>query len=240
MYGIDVSDNNGSMGFKISSVIVEIDFAICKATQGVNFVDKYCDVWVQTLITAGKPWGFYHFGDARNDARSEAEYFYRNCENYFGVGIPVLDWESLYDASGNVVSNPSVDWVNTFTKRLYELTGVHPWIYGNPWRFAQGEVDADCGRWAASYPDVISPPLHYDGEAPAVNGLLAAWQFCSDGRLPGYGDNLDFDIFYGDTYAWSLYAKGDRTGDPALEPETDTEDTFTFENDRVKIDVELK
>ena len=227
MRGIDISNHQGIAGFKISNHLSQIDFCICKATEGTGFVDAYCNVFVQTLISAGKPWGFYHFA-GNGDPVAEAEYFYRNTSNYFGHGVPVLDWEG----------DQSVDWVNRFTARIYDLTHVHPWIYGNHWRFNQGGVDQNCMRWIASYPNVISPPLDYDpGEAPQTAGLVGAWQFCSDGRLTGYSGNLDFNVFYGDAEAWQRYVIGDNAQEPPAEPEPQS---TVFENDEMKVQVTLK
>lgn len=227
MRGIDISNHQGSAGFKISNHLSQIDFCICKATEGTGFVDAYCDVFVQTLIAAGKPWGFYHFAGT-GDPVSEAEYFHRNTSNYFGHGVPVLDWEG----------DQSVDWVNSFTARIYELTGVHPWIYGNPWRFSQGGVDQNCMRWIASYPNVISPPLDYDlPDTPETDGLVGAWQFCSDGRLPGYSGNLDFNVFYGDADAWHRYVVGDNASKPTEPTEPKS---AVFENAEMRVEVTLK
>lgn len=238
MRGIDISNHQGSAGFKISNHLEQIDFCICKATQGLDFVDAYCDVWVQTLISAEKPWGFYHFGDARNDAVKEAEYFVRNCENYFCEGVPSLDWEALYDKYGNLLSDPSVSWVNAFTERIYQITYIHPWIYGNPWRFNQGGVDSACMRWIASYPNVLNPPLDYAlPEVPQTDGLVGAWQFCSDGRLPGYSGNLDFNVFYGDAEAWQRYVMGDNVQES---PAPSEPKSTTFENGEMKVEVTLK
>ena len=237
MRGIDISNHQGRAGFKISNHLHQIDFCICKATQGVNFVDAYCDVFVQTLISAGKPWGFYHFGDARNDPIKEADYFYRNTFNYFGHGIPILDWEDLYE-NGMLVSSPPVEWVNYFTGRIYELTYIHSWIYGNPLRFNQGGVDKNCMCWIASYPNVVSPPLDYDlPDVPETDGLVGAWQFCSDGKLKGYGGALDLDLFYGDTDGWSKYAgrSGVDSGDSAGD-----KDVATLENDEYRVTIERK
>lgn len=227
MRGIDISNHQGRAGFKISDHLHQIDFCIVKATEGLTFVDSYCDVFVQTLRAAGKPWGFYHFG-RNNDPVAEADAFYRNCENYFGEGIPVLDWEA----------DQSVDWVNRFTARIYDLTSVHPWIYGNPWRFNQGGVDKNRMRWIASYPNVISPSLDYDlSDTPQTDGLVGAWQFCSDGRLPGYSGNLDFNVFYGDAEAWQRYAIGDNVQESPAQPEPQS---TIFENDEMKVQVTLK
>lgn len=228
MRGIDISNHQGSAGFKISNHLSQIDFCICKATEGTGFVDPYCDVFIQTLISAGKPWGFYHFAGV-GDPVAEADYFHRNTSNYFEQGIPVLDWEG----------DQSVDWVNRFTARIHDLTGVHPWIYGNPWRFNQEGVDQNCMRWIASYPDIVSPPLDYDlPDVPQTDGLVGAWQFCSDGRLSGYSGNLDFDVFYGDADAWQRYVIGDNAQEAAPVPSEPK--STTFENDEMKVEVTLK
>ena len=227
MRGIDVSNHQGRAGFKISNHLSQIDFCIVKATEGLAFVDGYCDVFVQTLRAAGKPWGFYHFA-GNGDPVAEAEYFHRNTSNYFGEGIPVLDWEG----------DQAVEWVNRFTARIRELTGVHPWIYGNPWRFNQGGVDQNCMRWIASYPNVVSPPLDYDpGEAPQTDGLVGAWQFCSDGHLEGYPGNLDFNVFYGDAEAWQRYVIGDNVQEA---PAPSEPQSTIFENDEMKVQVIIK
>ena len=223
MNGIDISHYQGEAGFKISNHLDQIDFCICKATEGLDYVDPYCDVFVQTLRAAGKPWGFYHFG-RNNDPISEADFFHRSCMNYFGEGLPVLDWEA----------DQSVEWVNSFVRRIHDLTGVWPWVYANPWRFQQGGVEPNCGRWVAKYPNVLHPPLDYKlPEVPDADGLVACWQFCSDGRLDGYSGNLDFNRFYGDKNGWKAYC----TAMPQLENETVT---TVLENDEYKITVERK
>lgn len=239
MRGIDISNHQGAAGLNLAALLPQIDFCIVKATQGDYYVDPYCDGFVQTLISANKPFGFYHFADWRNSPETDARYFIDNTIGYFGKGIPVLDWESLDG------SMPSVDWANTFVSIVASETGVIPWIYSNPWCFNQGGVNPDCMRWIASYPNIYSPSLNYDlPDPPETDGLVGAWQFCSDGHLSGYDGNLDFNVFYGDVNAWNLYASpknGTVTPTPDPAPEATTEpESFTFENEKVKIDVELK
>lgn len=205
--GIDIS--NWQAGLAIPA-LQGVDFVIVKATEGDYFIDPYCDGWVQSCKTNGKLWGFYHFAN-ENDPFDEADFFVTHTRNYFGQGIPVLDWEG----------NQSVDWVNTFVRRIKELTGVWPWIYANPWRFNQGGVESNCARWVASYPDVIRPTLDYDpGEPPATDGLIACWQYASDGQVPGYAGNLDVNHFYGNSAAWELYTGRVASEQPQPEPET--------------------
>lgn len=193
LQGIDIS--NWQAGLDLARVMP--GFCIIKATEGLDYVDPYCDGFVQDCIKLGIPWGFYHFG-TNDQPEVEADFFYNMTQNYFGQGIPVLDWEE----------NQSVDWVNRFVSRVHQLTGIWPWIYANPWRFDQGGVESNCMRWVASYPNVASPTFaDAEGwEAPDCDGLVGCWQFCSDGQLAGYNGQLDLDLFYGSKEAWNTYA----------------------------------
>ena len=227
LYGIDISNWQGG---KARPATVDVNFYIMKATEGLSYVDPYCDSVVQECISTGKLWGFYHFG-RNNDATDEADYFYRNCENYFGEGIPVLDWED----------GQSATWVNVFVRRIHELTGIWPWIYANPWRFNQGGVEPNCMRWVASYPSVSHPTFAQaeTWDAPEADGLVGAWQFCSDGRLDGYPGDLDLNLFYGDELAWNIYA-GSGKSSAGGSDNAHGSDPVTLENDEYKVTIERK
>lgn len=220
--GIDIS--NHQAGIELPALFPSIDFCICKATEGIGFVDRLCDGYVTELIKAGKPFGYYHYA-RDNGAHGEADFFYENTLGYTHKGIPVLDWEE----------NQSVSWVNAFVERYHSKTGVWPWIYANPWRFNQGGVHAECGRWIAQYPNVINPGLDYAlPDAPETDGLVCAWQYASDGRVPGYGGNLDVNAFFGNIDAWNAYC-----GKPVENVENPPE-TAILENDRFKVEITLK
>ena len=205
--GIDVAKvaKNGGLG----AVVV-------KATEGVSYVDSSCDKFVQQCIDNDIPFGFYHFaGDG--DAIEEATHFIQNTINYFWHGIPVLDWEG----------NQSVDWVNEFVGEIYSSTHVWPWIYANPWRFRQGEVNGNCGRWVAGYPIDGITDINYgqNNSLPSSYnvGLVCAWQFSSSVRIQGYDGNLDGDVFYGDKEAWAKYALGSASSDDVEDPSDGSE-----------------
>ena len=208
------------------------DAVIIKATEGPNFVDLYCDLIIQQAIASGMPWGFYHFaGDG--DAISEAAFFVENCRNYFGHGIPVLDWEG----------NQSVDWVNEFVAEVYSSTHVWPWIYANPWRFNQGGANPNCARWVASYPDVASPTWSQaqGWDCPAADGNVVAWQFCSDGAVNGIVGNVDLDLFYGTKEQWQAYAVGDNGSDSGGNVGAANPDGLAvLENGMYKVTIERK
>ena len=85
--GIDISSHQGDIAISPLGV----DFVICKATEGIGYVNPWCDPKIQETISLGLEFGFYHFG-RENDPVAEANYFMENCEGYFGYGVPVLDW----------------------------------------------------------------------------------------------------------------------------------------------------
>ncbi|AFM69489.1 hypothetical protein EHR_02545 [Enterococcus hirae ATCC 9790] len=49
-----------------------------KATEGCNFVDRYCDPFVQQAIKSGKPFGVYHFIDG-SDWQTQTDFFIQKC-----------------------------------------------------------------------------------------------------------------------------------------------------------------
>lgn len=191
--GIDIS--NHQKGFNLSAT--KPDFVIVKATEGLKFVDKYCDGFVQDALRLNIPFGYYHFARS-NDPAKEAAYFYDNTKNYVGKGIPILDFE---------VPN-SNSWLETWCKTFYGLSGIKPWFYtyddyinnqgyGTPW------IKANCGLWLAGYPRAYTNYPSPDCPYRHTGWTLAAWQFT--GSLAMGGMSVDGDFFYGDRRAWNAY-----------------------------------
>ena len=208
-HGIDISNHQKNMNLKAVLEQTDTSFVICKSTEGINFVDKYCNSFMSTARSAGKQVGFYHFArPERNSARAEADFFVRQTKGYFNVGIPVLDWES--SAKWNVA------WAKEWLDRVESLTGVKPVIYMSEsvvnaynWKAV---AEAGYGLWVARYRD-YNVDRNYDistcGKKPVVKwwSFYMMWQWTSVGRLNGYSGNLDCDVFYGDKAAWDAYVK---------------------------------
>lgn len=207
--GIDISNHQGSMDLAKVLKQTKTDFVICKATEGLKFVDKFCDKFMVVAQDAGKQVGFYHFARPEwNSAKAEAEFFLRQTKGYFGKGIPVLDWES----SGK----SNVKWAKEWLDYIYDMTGVKPVIYMSEsvvnaynWKAV---ADTGYGLWVARYRD-YNIDRNYDmstcGKKPVVKwwSFYMMWQWTSVGRLDGYSGNLDCDVFYGDGNAWDAYVR---------------------------------
>ena len=176
---IDIS--NWQAGLDVASVVRNggLGGIIVKATEGLGLVDRSCDNFVQQAVAGDIPFGFYHFG-RNNDASAEAEFFRNNTKGYEGRGVPVLDWEA----------DQSVAWVNEFVYKYHALTGVWPWVYGNAWRFNQGTVNENCGRWIAGYPSNGITDIDYglSRDCPyRVNNGLATWTATCSTATPTRG-----------------------------------------------------
>lgn len=200
MRGIDISNHQAGLNLRKLS----IDFVICKATEGIGFVDSYCDRWIQQAKALGMPWGFYHFA-RNNDPIAEADFFIENCIGYFGEGIPVLDIEDegIYNWG---------KYADQFTKRVHERTGVWCLIYTSagflPY-FDGYDVADNCGLWCAGYPYPASSwPDEFCPYEISPFKILTIWQFTSSLNISGYDGPLDGDMAYMDKEIWDSYAKG--------------------------------
>lgn len=229
--GIDVSSWQG----RINVRDMPVDFVVAKATEDVDYVNPYCDFVVQQCIESGKKWGFYHYAKGAGP-EDEARYFIDNTRDYFGRGIPVLDFEEAYATCGW-----GVPGAKAFLDAVQRETGVKPLIYMSEslcsaldW---SSVASADYGLWIAKYPNVAHPT--FEGVANAGASLntgawpfAAIWQFASDCRVSGYDGDLDGNLAFMDAYAWDVYAGAHTNGEP--------QETANFENDKVKVSVTFK
>ena len=197
MRGIDIS--HWQSGIDLSAI--NVDFVICKATEGVGFVDPTCDNFIEQCKANNLLWGFYHFA-RENNPEDEAQFFYDNCKNYFNHGIPVLDYETT--------NYNNVEWCERFINKLHELSGVWCIIYlSASWcgQFKGSWVPEKCGLWVAGYPYVMTD---WTNDEMPYNvypfSVVAIWQFTSSLVTTSFCGKLDANIAYMDKDAWMKYA----------------------------------
>lgn len=212
MDGIDVS--NWQRGIEVDEM--DMDFVICKATEGTSYINPDCDRVYQDAKRSGKKTGVYHYASG-GDALAEAKFFVNNISDYIGESILVLDFEA--DAV-----NEGVGWAKDFLDAVYNMTGVKPLIYMSRSivnRYDWSSVhDAGYGLWVAAYYKGYitiygfekNPTLY--GSVDAWEGELALYQYTSSGRINGWSGNLDLDKFCGDESTWDAFAgySGGATG----------------------------
>lgn len=218
MQGIDVS----SWQTGIDTYSINADFVICKATEGTTYVNPDCDRAYQGAKSSGKKIGVYHYASG-GDPVAEAKFFVDNVSGYVGESILVLDYEGYASTTGTW-------WAEAWLDTVYNLTGVRPLIYMSNSvvnRYDWSNVRSkNYGLWNAGYYDGYITKYGYVSDPPLIGNLgswsdcVAMYQYTSSGRLPGWGGNLDFNIFYGDGSAWDAYAGA--TVDGSSTPSTTT------------------
>lgn len=201
--GIDTSSYQATLNVAGA----QLDFVIAKATEGVGYVNPYCNAHASQALGSGKLLGLYHFArNRRNAATAEADFFVKNVRGYVGRALLVLDWE---DGVADVA------WAKSFLDRVYATTGVRPLIYmsASPAStYAWEAVSKDYGLWIAGYPNnrpnsLATPACPYK---PGHGWNIVMWQYTSTGRIAGYAGNLDMNVFYGDRNTWAAYARASK------------------------------
>lgn len=206
--GIDISKWQSNIN--LEAVKDQVNFIICKATEGNGYTDKTCDGFYQKAKSLGKKLGVYHFArpDLGNSGTAEADWFLHETKGYWKESLLILDWEPQGSSIGNVA------WAKEWLDRVYEVTGVKPLIYMSASVMCSYDwssvANADYGLWVANY-------YTNDGQQHAECfsnypvkhwKFYALWQYSSKGRLNGYNGDLDVNIFTGDQNAWDKYAGG--------------------------------
>lgn len=204
LYGIDISSWQDDID--IPEVSTQIDFMICKCTDGLYFKDKPFDEFMRKGDENGLLLGMYHFAENQSATR-QADYFYRACKDWIGKAIPFLDLET----------EDIQDWENfavTFCERFESISGVRPILYisnGYTERFSKGFA-TKYNLWTAEYwYDSVKDfkylrYVDWPETYPWPDALL--WQFTSAGKLNGFDGRLDLDYFYGTRVDWQALTEG--------------------------------
>jgi len=205
---IDISSYQASIDLDPVFAQNPLDGIIVKATEGTGYVNyPYCDKWVQWCRRNGKPWGFYHYLNG-TDPVTEARYFVKHTENYFGDGLPCADYE------GSIVSAYGTYYLQRWLETVYAETGIKPMVYCNL-STIQSDVNGFrtiasegyplwLAQWIGNITNFQPHPPQSGSFAPFTK--LTMHQYSDRGRLNAYNGNLDLDIFYGDIDDWNILA----------------------------------
>lgn len=150
--------------------------------------------------------------------------------------IPVIDWEPGGGRANDVA------WAKMWLDRVSQYWGTKPLIYmsANTITLADWSpvANANYGLWVAGYPRGYAGDRLRDPGAPPYSlgpwPFAAAWQYSSSGNVPGVGNAVDVDWFYGDAVTWAKYANASigsannpvtpnntpSTGAPTADPDT--------------------
>ncbi len=199
--GIDVSRWQGNIDWNAVKSS-GIDFAIIKATEGVDYVDPYFVSNMTGAAAAGLHIGAYHFLRA-GDAKEQARQFIAAVKPY-SPNYPLLCDVEAADLRA-LGKDAITDMVVTFCEAV-RAAGYHPMIYFNlDWRLNCLDMSrlGAYDLWFARY-----------SNAPGYNDV-GIWQYSSTQSVPGISGNVDAD------YSYRNY--------PAMKPlKSDTETPVTF------------
>lgn len=219
--GIDISSHQTG----IDLAKVPCDFVICKATEGVGYVNPDCGRAYAQGQKLGKKLGVYHFATGKSSGAKEAGFFLQNIRGYVGEALLALDWEGTAVEKG-------VGYALEFLETVFGETGVRPLIYMNSHTAKSYDwkpvTEKNYGLWLAQYKsmekvygyaDAMQPEEGSQGNFP----LVALYQYTSQGRLPGYEGDLDLNVAYMDGEVWERYAAKGQPGGKEPEPEAGAE-----------------
>lgn len=196
--GPDVSSFQGDIAWP--RVGAACDFAIMKATEGLDFTDPRFTaerVKQARAALAPEPIGFYHFARPQRGrtGADEADHFVNTVRSRGGARPGdlrlVLDLETTQlDVAGTHA------FAESFCDRIHELTGENAIVYTGPsfWNDKVGGRPAPAhggALWVAHYTDASEPTV------PRGWRRWMLWQFTSSGSCPGIDGRVDMNRFAG-------------------------------------------
>ena len=216
--GIDISGWQAGIP---QSVTNQADVLIVKATEATNYVSPELYTQFVQGVSGNKKVGVYHFARPGNPV-SQANYFVD--QTYAQELYPdfwVLDFEDHAMLS-------DTEWPLSFMSQVKERTGQPVWFYCymSPMKLYAYESVRNAGykHWIAGYPfgqqNGFGPQMSLD-DYITWSGLnstgidFAGWQYSAQGRLPGWGGDLDLNWFFDDAF----------TGETAIAPKVSTPST---------------
>ncbi|MBY6411977.1 glycoside hydrolase family 25 protein [Rhodococcus sp. BP-252] len=168
------------------------DFAMVKATEGLNYVNPYFVQDCVVMRVAGVARGAYHYADVRESPELQAAYYSTVVLGINGPGDlpPVLDLERSHGLSPAQL----IDWTHRYLNAVQALTGRQPIIYTYPnfWRTAMADTHEfnHYPLWIADYNDTLGP-------LPGGWTQWMFWQFTDNGRIPGIEAPTDINNYSG-------------------------------------------
>jgi lysozyme len=185
--GIDVSDYQPNINWRVVSANAGISFAFIKATEGRTFVAEVFDRYWKETKANGIIRGAYHFFRPASDVRQQAENFLRTVKLEDGDLPPVLDIESTDGVDALTIRERMAQWLTI----LEEETGILPIIYTYPgfWDQLGSTGFTDHPLWIAHYTSAPQPII------PGGWKSWVFWQYTDRGELYGVPGKLDINLF---------------------------------------------
>lgn len=200
--GPDISAWQGNIDIK--ALASQVDFFIFRGYAGMK-KDSKVDRNVNLAIESGRPYGLYIYSYALNtaQAREEAQRLITLANSYsIKPAFLCIDMEDAdhYKERNGMPSNQTLKDICTVEGETFEQAGYYAMVYASTsWFNGKLAGLTRFDKWVAHWPTsggkqkgmATSP----DGENASRCGI---WQFTSEGKLNGYGGNLDMNYAYKD------------------------------------------
>jgi len=193
VYGIDIAHYDGDVVNHLSQRD-EIEFAICKATEGVTYTDPDFGTNWEVLDSKGLIRGAYHFYRSNDPPIDQARLFLKTCGDLRPIDLPpILDIEASSVVDPFDPEQFKKD-VLAFLQFIESQTQRKPIIYTG-FNFGQQYLgDASFARyplWIAEYSKSPEPKIPFSWKGVGY----AFWQRSESYRLDSR--EVDFDVFQG-------------------------------------------
>ena len=182
-YGIDISHYQGNIDWdKLIKADSSISFVYCKATEGLNLVDRHWKRNRESLIDMNLPHGAYHFFRPKSSAKEQALHFLNNYQSNQSDLPPVLDAETFEVSNQDLIKAMKV-WLEI----VEEKTGKRPVIYTSYHMYSTFLKAAFKNHkfWVANYSYI---PSRFNDEQ------IIHWQFTDQGTVNGIKGNVDVNF----------------------------------------------
>ncbi|QIS23354.1 glycoside hydrolase family 25 protein [Nocardia terpenica] len=169
------------------------NFAMLKATEGLNYVNPYFVPDSLLMRAAGVARGTYHYAHPELPPEPQAALYAAVVLGQNGpLDLPpVLDLEN----SGGLPPAALIDWTHRYLNTVQALTGRVPIVYTYPrfWQTAMADTHdfATYPLWIADYRGNPQP------EVPGGWPTWTFWQTTDSGQVPGIAGSTDVNVYSG-------------------------------------------
>ena len=160
-HGIDISHYQGDI-LNNKQMINQLQFVICKATEGLSFVDPDFKSNWNTIKSLNITRGTYHFFIANDDPLAQAQHFHQTVGPITPEDIPpIVDIEAL-SLRSNVEPKALQSKLHSFLTEIERLYKRKPMIYTNYYfaqKFLLDSELSDYPLWLAEYSQQKQPKI---------------------------------------------------------------------------------
>lgn len=191
-YGIDISQWNGNI---LNQQLPDsLSFAICKATEGINFTDPEFETNWKEIKSSKLKRGAYHFFVYRDNPKDQALFFWEHIKNRSSDDFaPIVDIESASFFKSRK-PDPKIlqERILTFLNELEQLSKVTPMIYSSHFFASKYITKSEFAKYPLWIADYISDN---EPRIPNVwkNKGWEIWQKSATYDINS--KHTDFDIF---------------------------------------------